>query len=260
MNADYDFQIGKDHQVCQDYSMVGYTEDKAVAILSDGCSASPHVDIGARLLTLSAREMYLTLGDIGYECFGSDVIARAGTIFQTYPHLDYRALDATLLIAMVTGNELRAYIYGDGVFFHKSKAGLYAMKVELSNNTPDYLSYNLTEQRRKDYDAVTAGAVKHLEIHDGLGKGSFEYKPFTPVIVERSVEAGDIVALCSDGIGSFRRSDNTQIPWLDLAEEFIGYKNFTGVFVKRRLTAFKKKCAKEGWTHSDDISVASIVI
>jgi hypothetical protein len=73
MNADYDFQIGKDHQVCQDYSMVGYTEDKAVAILSDGCSASPHVDIGARLLTLSAREMYLTLGDIGYECFGSDI-------------------------------------------------------------------------------------------------------------------------------------------------------------------------------------------
>jgi hypothetical protein len=47
---------------------------------------------------------------------------------------------------------------------------------------------------------------------------------------------------------------------LELAEEFIGYKNFTGVFAKRRFSAFKKKCLKEGWTHSDDISVAAIVI
>jgi len=32
------------------------------------------------------------------------------------------------------------------------------------------------------------------------------------------------------------------------------------VFVKRRMAAFKRKCIKEGWTHSDDISIGAIVV
>jgi len=45
-----------------------------------------------------------------------------------------------------------------------------------------------------------------------------------------------------------------------LAEEFIGFKSSTGIFVKRRLAAFKKKCVKECMTHSDDISVSAIIV
>lgn len=261
MNADSDFQIGHDHLVCQDYSTACAGNEVAYAILSDGCSASPDVDIGARVLTLSAKRAMVLTGsgvDYDYAKFGEICIRNAGRIFDVLPHLHPQALDATLLVTWVKGNDMTAYVYGDGVFFHKSQTGLYALRVELDTGAPDYLSYTLDPARKGQYDAI--GGTKKVEIQDENGKGYFEYKPFSPVIVTRKVQAGDIVAVCSDGINSFRRADNSPIAWLDLAEEFIGYKNFTGVFVKRRFAAFKKKCIKERWTHSDDISVASIVI
>lgn len=74
------------------------------------------------------------------------------------------------------------------------------------------------------------------------------------------VESGDIISVISDGINSFRNADSTSIPWENLIDEFTSYKNFEGDFVLRRISAFKRKCAKEGITHYDDISIASIVV
>ena len=54
------------------------------------------------------------------------------------------------------------------------------------------------------------------------------------------------------------RDSNEPIPWTDLVDEFTGFKNFEGEFVQRRIAAFKRKCLKEGITHSDDISIAAI--
>lgn len=263
MNADSDFKIGHGHLVCQDYATTCVGKDCACAILSDGCSASPDVDIGARVLTLSAKWATVVDNSIGtdhnYTTFGKICIQNAARIFEILPHLHPQALDATLLVAWVKENVLTAYIYGDGVFFHKSSTGLYALRVELDTGAPDYLSYTIDPARKREYDTI-GGGTKKVEIHDENGKGYFEYKPFSPVIVTRKVQAGDIVAVCSDGINSFRRADDSSIEWLELAEEFIGYKTFSGIFVKRRFAAFKKKCLKEGWTHGDDISVAAIVI
>jgi serine/threonine protein phosphatase PrpC len=262
MNADNDFQIGKEHLICQDYSMARANETEAFAILCDGCSASPDVDIGARLLALAAREIFIIYPEHDYETFGLNSIQRANTIYTSYPNLHPQALDSTLLVASVKDNNLRAYIYGDGVFFHKTATGLYAMHIELTSGAPDYLSYNLDTERIAQYTAASdeKHGLKVVDIQDENGTGKFEYKPFSPVIVQRTVQPGDIVAVCSDGINSFRRSDNSEIPWLELAEEFIGFKSTAGVFVKRRLAAFKRKCEKDGWTHSDDISVAAIIV
>ena len=55
-------------------------------------------------------------------------------------------------------------------------------------------------------------------------------------------------------------SSNTPIAWTDLIDEFTGFKTTEGEFVLRRMSAFKRKCLKEGITHSDDISIGSIVI
>ncbi len=116
MNADHDFQIGKNHLVCQDYSLVSVGETESFAILCDGCSASPDVDIGARALAIAARETFLHQHDLTYEEFGERTILRAASLFDTFPSLHCQTMDATLLIASVNGNMLKAFIYGDGVY------------------------------------------------------------------------------------------------------------------------------------------------
>lgn len=262
MNADCDFQIGKDHLVCQDYAIAAAREGEAYAILCDGCSASPDVDIGARLLALGAKEAYLDNSVPTYENMGYLAIHKAASVFTTYRRFHPQALDATLLLATIKGLELKAYIYGDGVFFHKSVNGLYAMKVELTSGAPDYLSYNLDPKRKKDYEdySTVDKEVKEITSYEGESRIVTTCPPFTPVMIARPVQPGDIVALCSDGIGSFRKADNTTLTWLDMTPDFVDFQSTSGIFVKRRLNAMRKKWAKDGWTHGDDISVAAIVV
>lgn len=269
MNTDSDFQIGNTHFICQDYALNGgkiheCSSFDAFAILCDGCSASPDVDIGARMLALAARET-LQVGIYNeYQSFGNESIRRASNIFLTYPTLNPQALDATLLITWVSNGVSTTYIYGDGVFFHKSSSGLYAVKVELTSGAPDYLSYNLSVSRKQAYidfsNKEEEPETKDLRIFNENGEEEkIIQKTFSPVVITRPVKEGDIIAICSDGIGSFRKQD-ASIPWIELAEEFIGYKNPNGVFVKRRFNALKKKCLKEGITHADDISAAAIIV
>ena len=55
MNADCYYEIGYSHTVCEDYALAGkINNDISFAIVCDGCSASPHVDVGARILTYAA--------------------------------------------------------------------------------------------------------------------------------------------------------------------------------------------------------------
>ena len=85
-------------------------------------------------------------------------------------------------------------------------------------------------------------------------------KPFEPVTFEGLVEAGDIIGVMSDGVNSFKKGDGTEIPWNQMVEEFIDFKTTEGVFVHRRLSAMKRRLVKDQITHSDDISMAAIVV
>jgi hypothetical protein len=271
MNSDSDYQIGKDHVVCEDYALSGVGEggESAFAIVCDGCSASNDVDFGARALALSAREVliknknddYFT-GGISYDSFGLSSIETAAQIFNVFPTLNRQTLDATLLIAWVKNNKLTAYMYGDGVLFRKTKDIVHTLHLELEPGAPDYLSYRLDTGRRQSYDSENVVKHRNDEFRDKDGAKGYptEMKPFEPVVIECDVNPGDIIVVGSDGINSFRKSDGTSIPWNELVDEYIGYKNFAGEFVKRRMGAFKRKCLKEGITHFDDVSVATIVV
>jgi hypothetical protein len=166
------------------------------------------------------------------------------------------------MVSWVQNGKFTTYIYGDGVFFHKSINGMYAMRVELTSGAPDYLSYDLIPERKKEYIKFSLDdkETKEITVYDGEKRTVTNVAPFDPVVITREIIPGDSVAVCSDGIGSFRRADNSSIPWNELAEEFVGFKSTPGVFVKRRMAAFKKQCVKDGWTHSDDISMAAIVV
>jgi len=262
MNANETYWIGKDHNVCEDYAIAEANDVMSYAIVSDGCSASKDVDFGARALAMSAKK-YLRLGevtDFTPEEFGESVIQNAAKVVDIFPYLSFECLDATLLVAWVQNKNLTVYMYGDGLLVHRMKDGINTTHIHLTSNAPDYLSYHLNPLRRQQYD----------ELKDNKKEISVEMtpyhptpvisKPFEPYVYGCSVEEGDVISVISDGINSFRRSDYTPIPWQELVDEFTAYKNFEGEFVLRRVSAFKRKCLKDGITHSDDISVASIIV
>jgi len=260
MNANSTFLIGKDHETCEDYALSGYIQplDLAYAIVCDGCSASPDVDIGARILALSARETLLDGTQITDSIsFGKATIRKAAKLFQAFPSIHSQALDATLLIAWVQNKMLTLYMYGDGVFIHKTKNGVATVHISFQGGAPDYLSYWFDERRLGAYyDLPENKKIISVNVNDTEYVGS----PLVPYTFNIPVDDGDVISVISDGINSFRKADYTQIPWKDLIDEFTGYKNFEGEFVLRRISAFKRKCLKEGITHSDDISISTILV
>ena len=260
MNADSSYWIGKDHTVCEDYALAGVEEDIAYAVVCDGCSASPDVDFGARVLAMSAKRTIKLCGKDGIDKrFGEITINKAQQIFDIFPYLHPQALDATLLATWVYNQKVYALLYGDGVIVRKTKAGIFSTHVQLSSNAPDYLSYYLDPKRKGEYDAMKDN-VKKISEHKPGDIHIYDTKPFEPVVIELPVEEGDVISVISDGINSFRKTDNSSFNWEELVTPLTDYKTFAGVFVLRTLSAFKRKCLKENWTHSDDISVASIVI
>jgi len=255
MNTNSCFFIGKDHRICEDYATDGINNGIPYAIVSDGCSASSFVDIGARLIALAAIDNIINSA----LNLGNNTINRAYNSIKEFRSLNQYCLDATLLCAWIKNNELNCHLYGDGVLVRRTKDGINTVHISLTSGAPDYLSYDLDPARRKSYEKIEDNK-KVIAICIGGKTIQVDVEPLKPYILNTPVEDGDVVTIISDGINSFRKADNTPIPWADLVEEFTGYKTIEGEFVLRRIAAFKRKCLKEGTTHSDDISIASIVV
>ena len=260
MNANSVYYIGHEHSVCEDYALAEvYPTSFAFAIVCDGCSASTDVDFGARVLALSAKRALKWEPDYTPSKFAEVSIQNASRVYDIFPSLHPQALDATLLAAWVRNNNLTAYLFGDGVLIHKTKTSVNSIHIQLSSGAPDYLSYSLDAARMAAYKAMKDNNKEVVISANGVVRTQI-YEPFKPFIYDEIVEEGDVISLISDGINSFRKSDYTPIPWQDLVDEFTGFKTTEGEFVARRISAFKRKCLKEGITHSDDISIASIIV
>jgi hypothetical protein len=188
--------------------------------------------------------------------FGKHAITRASTTYNAYPNLHPQTLDATLLVAWVKEKMLTAYAFGDGVLVHRKKDSVKTVHIQITSGAPDYLSYSLDQFRRNAYDDLKDNKKEIWTSYNGI----WTQKPFDPFVYEYPVEDGDVVSIISDGINSFRKANNDSIPWTELIEEFTGFKNFEGQFVTRRISAFKRQCLKDGTVHTDDISIASILV
>ena len=257
MNTNSTYFIGHDHIVCEDYALADKFLTTGYAVVCDGCSASPEVDFGARVIAMSAkREIHWDMNNNDAKWFGESVIRNAKRVFDIFPYLHSQALDATLLVAMVNDKKLMVFMYGDGVLVHRTKTAIKTVHIALTSGAPDYLSYHLDPLRQKAYEAVKDNKKEIITNF----VGNLTLTPLVPFVYESDICEGDVVSVISDGINSFRKSNNDPILWTDLIEEFTGYKTFEGEFVQRRIAAFKRKCFKEGITHSDDISVASISV
>lgn len=298
MKTDSYFEIGSTHDICQDYALAGnINEHIAFAIVTDGCTQSHkicgQVDLGARVVAYAAREVLFELFKNVKQLFNDKTNENSVTSFnETVRHVlriqtfnKYNEIrktlnlnpmfsDCTLVVAITDGKITYTYMYGDGGIIVKLKSGetIYD-DISYLSSAPYYLAYSHEKDRDNAYqiaygaspvihtrytiphnDDILSAKVEH-EQAKSIDVGIYEFSSFTYTDIS-------YIALTSDGIKSYQSMEGatTDIPPIQMAPKFVGFKNTNGSFVQRRMKALKKENDLAKISHYDDVSVASIVI
>lgn len=257
--TDVCYAIGKTHDVCQDYGVASdpdWDSGPAYVVASDGCSSSPDTDMGARFL---ARAATLFSG------FDPLAIILKADGYRKAMDLPPQCLDATLLSSQVRPEDGGAVVFvsGDGVVVGRKRdgSGYDHWVLTYNHNAPAYLSYLLDPGRLKSY---LDGGCGKLKI-----EGSEHPQPEEPVLGLNFVRGFDsaeydLVLVMTDGVTSFQRREGTcfvPVPLSDVLAQILDFKTLTPGFIRRRMGKFLTKfCPQNGWHHTDDITVAGIVL
>lgn len=269
MRADCLFTIGSTHQVCQDYALVGTLGQgwPVFTALSDGCSGSPHTDVGSRMLVWEALRLVGITGDSNWN--PTDMMAHV----EAKSPIKGRGLDATLLtLTGIENGEITANVYGDGVIFALRKDGMIeAWKID-QGEAPAYLSNLISKNRMSRYLAQFGG--KRTVTQYLIGLNGKTVSNFTDEIsfdseiglvknfgfkLHFNSEEYLMVAIASDGLDSFTDVTGARVPLEEILRKVASIPNSKGTFIQRNIGFFlKKRCPKLGWKHEDDVSVAAI--
>lgn len=268
MHTDSHFWIGNDHKVCQDYSLAGEFEGKPYAIISDGCSDVKDSDFGARILARAAAD---SLPWFDTQDYGKITIELAQQHQRTL-WLDSDVLFATLAVASVIDNRVVTKVYGDGYIAFKTEHQITLYEISYPSNAPYYLNYLVNENYRNSYisyglnrivtkyeiDIESSHIILKEEIYDQL-EG--------PFVIERPIDSCFVVAVMSDGIGTFNilEQNSTSKQYIpvnieDVIINLLAFKQYNGEFVYRRAQRFLEDCAKKNLGHDDDISIGAIYL
>jgi len=273
MNTDSAYCAGTNHLGCEDYARSGVFQkegsDKAYAILSDGCSSSDDSDLGARFAVLSAENL-IKLMSGEFDSFLFSIALQAWSIIESRS-LPIDVLDATLF-SICVDDKISFDCLGDGYLITKTKTG----KIEIlsfvyPNGYPAYLSYLIAIGKQTSFIQLDGQCIQTHIVISPDGEESREQKEFSGLIPTSfgipDIENYEWVAITSDGIDSFYRTETTETSkkniWIEKEQfllEMLEFKTFAGKFVKRRMSAFLKKKEKEGWRHSDDLSLAVVYL
>ncbi|MHA2426409.1 MAG: protein phosphatase 2C domain-containing protein [Candidatus Hermodarchaeia archaeon] len=273
MNSDSYFRIGNAHQVCEDYALSGKTEDRAFAVMSDGCSGSPRTDFGARFLAL-AMEQILTNEKMSEEEIGGIHMMglNLARLMSSTSGLGDACLDATLGFVFTDKHFFRAFLSGDGAIAALKRNGeKWCGIIEYPSGAPPYLSYSLDEERVKYYLEQTEGCPFTLTVHEWTNLESVsttvnENEGMNSHAFAFPRDEYELVMVMSDGVGSFQKpihSETTRyfepVDAIRIVDELLAVKSYNGDFMKRRYKrVIKNLCIKSGWKHLDDISVAAV--
>lgn len=271
MNADSIFTIGATHSVCQDYTVA---ENSSTAtpyvILSDGCSTSPDTDIGARLLIKAAEQILKTHQEEEPSQLARDASFLALKWAETIG-LTPQSIDATLLTAYISGDELLVACSGDGVIVVGSAAGsVDAYSVSYPAGYPLYPAYVHQPER---FDALLSTDRSQKEVNHFhspsideplLLESTFSSNSITQVFRFRTSDY-KYAAVVSDGVHSFLSTDQTTlgkrvepVQMAEVLKELVSFKSLNGAFVARRVKKFLKDSKSRQWQHADDLSIGVI--
>lgn len=265
MNADAFFTIGKAHKVCQDYARAGIAQGNPYAILADGCSSSPDTDIGARIMVQVAESCILQDKAVWSTWAQARTVSAAESM-----GVPLESLDATLLTARWTPlfNSFLVDVAGDGVVAARKRDGsgfdLYIF--EYPSGAPYYLSYSLNPSRDARYLQEFGGSmISRRYGEDGTVPEIIHARDSRPSFLV-SPANHDLLLLMSDGVQSFQKMVGTEtslvpekVPVRNVVTRLLDVKATRGEFIVRRCQRFLGRfCARNGWFHTDDFSVAAI--
>ena len=267
-------ETGKLHKICEDYISFGMKPTPHI-ILSDGCSSSKDTDVGSRILVhLAKRALRRAFGEpwdcpVGYEpflvggtnaSFGNMIINDAIRVVKDMG-LPMGCLDATLIMAFVRDGYLKVFMYGDGyVFAGRNDFNLQYAYSEFNENCPYYLTYWADRERAKAHCAKVGAEGCTFKTNYPTDKyfvmsNTFVYDALFPL------EHLKFLAISSDGINTFiNTKQGGSVPFMDVAKEFLAFKNLAGEFVQRRVGRALKDYKKQDVEHLDDLSFGVIYI
>lgn len=261
--------------------MTGRTlSGKAYALVSDGCSGSANSDFGSRLLCRAAHP-YLCLG--GNAQLQFQKVAVQANQMRIALGLSNVALDATLLCAVEVDGGVQVSAAGDGLIVGRKKNGEFSTHlIDFHHGYPAYPSYTLDEIRLNLFLEATGtgssgvrgvyqddrAAIQHdffqtqvTEINEPTASEGIRFNPYQAFFPS---DTYDMVAIFSDGITSFQSKETGSyipVPIPLLLEELLDFKSVAGEFVVRRAKKFlQRTCTENRWSHSDDFSMAVVVL
>ena len=281
LHADSFYIKGSTHKECQDYA----AHDQNFAVVSDGCSSAPVVDLGARLLVRSAIKH-------GKDWpFGRSDLFLKDTYLSAYSAasklgIDIDCLCATLMVVRVNKISFHVLISGDGFIVAKKEDCLEIYEYKFTKGAPYYLRYgtktwespddalavfdNYCPKRINNYWSKFGPTVieKKYVISDTIeiSEVSMDYNE-PPTCFEKIFPLSEYqwVGISSDGLGSFTELANNgtsleqkEISVPRIITEITGFKNFQGEFVQRRCNKAFKEFTKKNWHNTDDFALAVI--
>lgn len=270
LRLDSYYTIGQWHLYCQDYALHG-VEPVPYLILADGCSSAPGSDLGARLLTLSARQLlsrFISAASASDQAarhweLGEQIIRRAARQARALG-VEQDALDATLLVAWCDGAQVRTHLYGDGCLVLRDRQQrLSAIRIEYAENAPYYLSYLLDAERQALYREAVGKPQFAQRIHQYAETvaNRFEAHPFdAPAMFAFDLAEFPLVALATDGLDSFMAADSGErIALLEVARAVLEFPEYDGAFVQNHLYETVIALARQRAFNIDDIGLGAFV-
>jgi len=260
MHSDVYFATGKIHSACQDYAFAAEIKGQPFIVLADGCSSSPHTDVGARIL---AHRLISDLRKGVVKNTSPDQqqllsVVSSGQCVVEMLSLPPACMDATLLFTTFLNDGIAlAHVVGDGVVASLKKSGaIYMMSFECPAGAPEYVNY-LTDAKRHEKFLREFGSKRILRTSILQPDGAVEVieeLAFEAMLYSRCFTIPDskVLALFSDGIRTFHGLKTEQV-----VRELMAFKNLKGSFVQRRMKRFLKTCETE---HDDDVAMAAICL
>ena len=267
---DSHYTIGRLHLLCQDYVCQGWKPFPYV-VLSDGCSAAPDSDLGARLLTLNARRLLPWFAlPVANEAervdrhwrLGRRIVRRAARQARDLG-INEDVLDATLLVAWCVEDTVYVHLYGDGcIAARRTNGEITVIEVEYAENAPYYLSYLLDQERHDLYASAIGDPSIAQSVHYLSETGATRrLEPFnTATVFSFSLAALPTVAIATDGLHSLVNAETgDRLGTLPVARELLDFADINDGFVTRRLRQALVGYGRQGVFNFDDLSLGAFV-
>lgn len=277
------FEIGKSHNVCEDYAM--HTDNAVVC--SDGCSnghGSPiDSDWGSRILShLSLKYLHILQaeGDHKQE-FIQKVISHGAAVCDTLSK-NMNCLTATLLMAYEKGDLIKTLRVGDGIIGAKYKDGSISFSIiDYNKNAPFYPIYAASPKTINDFfkNFGTRAVQRIYFINEDTDEGwanckchelEWDYSDNPYLVQEYKKEEVQFVFLGSDGWEQFvehvvegNSKYPKQIELPEIVRQIIDFGNFNRNFVQHQCNWMLKldkpgTFIRRGWETTDDFSMGAI--